>query len=339
MSGRAGPAASSRNDRAAIGVGIALGAAGIAIASRYIAKRAQQTGGDGLVDWRRAEQIATARLRRAPGALPLHELRAAEASYAAAMAQVVPLLERQLGQPLPGVVERHEVVDRAGWARANIATFASLIDRLEPHVRVATDERGLATDMARLANRFITTQQIGFLIGYLGTRVLGQYDVALLSAEAKPGKLLFVEENIRGTAATLGVPVGDFRKWIVLHETTHAFEFEANSWLRPYLRDHLERQLAGVFDQARSLQSEGIGSFLRRLRESQDNPLAAFLTPEQRRLFDETQRVMSLLEGFSDWVMDEAGAQLLPDVAIDSRRASKRGATSDGATSIDSSRV
>ncbi|HYI22931.1 MAG TPA: zinc-dependent metalloprotease [Candidatus Limnocylindrales bacterium] len=327
---RAESAARRRNDRAAIGVGIALGAAGLAIASRYISKRAQQTSGDGLVDWTRVEQMAVARLRRTPGALPAHELRAAESAYASAMAEVVPLLERQLGQPLPGVVERHEVVDRAGWARANITTFASLIDRLEPHVRSATPERGLASDVAKLANRFITTQQVGFLLGYLGTRVLGQYDIALLSAEAKPGKLLFVEENIRATAATLGVPIDDFRRWIVLHEATHAFEFEANSWLRPYLRDHLERQLAGVFDQARNLQSDGIGNLIRRLRESQDNPIAAFLTPEQRLLFDETQRVMSLLEGFSDWVMDEAGAQLLPDVEsirtrFETRRNQRRG--------------
>jgi coenzyme F420 biosynthesis associated uncharacterized protein len=184
--------------------------------------------------------------------------------------------------------------------------------------------------VARLANRFLTTQQVGFLLGYLGSRVLGQYDVALLSAEAKPGKLLFVEENIRGTAAALGVRQTDFRTWIVLHEATHAFEFEANQWLRPYLRDHLERQLAGVLDQARSIQAGGLGAFIRRVRESQDNPLAAFMSPEQRRLFEETQRVMSLLEGFSDWVMDEVGAQVLPDVAsirerFEARRNQRKG--------------
>ena len=69
----------------------------------------------------------------------------------------------------------------------------------------------------------------------MGKRVLGQYDLALLSAEATPGRLLFVEENIRHTAHALDVPVGPFRTWIALHETTHAFEFEAHPWLRPYL--------------------------------------------------------------------------------------------------------
>jgi coenzyme F420 biosynthesis associated uncharacterized protein len=315
-----GYARRERRNRQAIGLGLAVGAAGLAVASRLLARRAHKAAGDGLVDWRRAEQIAAARLRRAPGALSAAELRAAEPAYNRAMAAVVPLLEDQLALPLPGVVERHAVVARAGWARAN------LIGRLEEHLRMPAGE-GLASGVARLANRFLTTQQVGFLLGYLGSRVLGQYDVALLSAEAKPGRLLFVEENIRQVAASLNVPLDDFRTWICLHETTHAFEFEANDWLRPYLAERLEAQLAGVLDQARSLQTEGVAAFLRRMgsnRAAGGHPLTALLTPEQRRLFRETQLVMSLLEGFSDWVMDEVGEQLLPNVREIRRRFEER---------------
>ena len=97
-----------------------------------------------------------------------------------------------------------------------------------------------------LANRWLTTRQLGVLLGFMGQRVLGQYDLALLSAEAAPGRLLFVEENIRQTAKALGVPLDSFRTWIALHETTHAFEFEAHPWLRPYLASRLERQLTLV---------------------------------------------------------------------------------------------
>jgi coenzyme F420 biosynthesis associated uncharacterized protein len=301
-----------RNERA-LGLALAVGAAGIAVASRYIARRAQRSQADGLVDWRRAEQIAVSRLDRAAGALPKSELKATEHAYADAMAQVVPLLEQQLELPLPGVVERHSVVDRAGWARANLVTFEHLIGKIEAQIRLPNNG-SVAAGVARMANRFMTTQQVGLFVGYLGTRVLGQYDIALLSAEAKPGRLLFVEENVRLTAASLGVPVDDFRKWICFHETTHAFEFEANEWLRPYLAERLEKQLAGVFDSARDLQKEGVGALLRRLSETRGNPLTALWSPEQRRLFQETQVVMSLLEGFSDWVMDEVGEQLLPNV-------------------------
>ncbi len=317
-----------RSNERAIGLGIAVGA-GLAIGARYVARRAQHSAEQGLVDWARVEQLAVARLANAPGALTRAELHAADADYARAMAASIPLLERHLGRPLPGVVERHAVVDRATWVQANVVTFSQLIDRLEPHL-ASTAGGGMTAGLARAANQFLTTQQLGFLLGYIGTRVLGQYDIALLSAESKPGKLLFVEENIRATAASLGVPLGDFRTWIALHEATHAFEFEANTWLRPFLREHLELQLAGVFDQARELQSGGIRALVARIREARDNPLAALLTPDQRRLFEETQRVMSLLEGFSDWVMDEVGGQVLPNVEairdrFEARRSQRRG--------------
>ena len=317
------------NERA-LGLGLAIGA-GLVVASRLVARRARQAGDRGIVDWNRVEALAVARLANAPGALSPAELRRVEPDYARAMELAIPLLEAHLGRPLPGVVERHDVVHRADWARANVVTFAQLIERLEPQIRAASAGRGLAADVARATNRYLTTQQLGFLLGYLGTRVLGQYDIALLSAEATPGKLLFVEENIRGTAASLGVPASDFRTWIALHEATHAFEFEANSWLRPYLRDHLEQQLAGVLDQAKEIQSGGIGALIARVRESKDSPLTALMSADQKRLFDETQRVMSLLEGFSDWVMDEVGAQVLPNVGMirdrfEARRSQRRGA-------------
>jgi coenzyme F420 biosynthesis associated uncharacterized protein len=318
-----------RNE-ALIGVGIAVGAAALALGSRYLVRRAHQVTEDGLVDWRRVEQIAVARLRRTPGGLSEVELMAAGGAYERAMTGVVPLLEQRLGLPLPGVVERYAVVSREEWARANVVTFQQLISHIEPYVNGSASDRGFASGVAKMTNRILTTQQVGFLLGYLGTRVLGQYDIALLSAEAEPGKLLFVEENIKSTAATLGVPLDDFRVWIALHETTHAYEFEANTWLRPYLRDHLERQIKGMLDEAKSIQSEGLGALFRRLRESTDNPLLGFLGPEQRKLFDETQRVMSLLEGFSDWVMDEVGAELVPNVDVirekfDARRNQRRG--------------
>ena len=43
------------------------------------------------------------------------------------------------------------------------------------------------------------------------------------------------------------------------------------------------------------------------------------MTDEQRRLFRETQAVMSLLEGFSDYVMDEVGRDLVPGRRADQR--------------------
>jgi coenzyme F420 biosynthesis associated uncharacterized protein len=295
-------------------VGSAIGAA-----ATVLGRRAERVARQGLVDWPAAERFAVQRLKGAPGALTSAELRASEPAYAAAMERIVPRLSQALGTELPGVVERSAVVDRAGWVHANVATFASLIGQLEHELldQVMPTGGGLAKATMALANRWVTTRQLGFLLGFMGSKVLGQYDLALLTAEATPGKLLFVEENIRQTAAILDVPLDPFRTWIALHETTHAFEFEAHPWLRPYLAERLERQLSLFGREARGLGREalrGLGRAIRGDADGAEHWIERLMSDEQRRLFRETQAVMSLLEGFSDYIMDEVGRDLVPDV-------------------------
>ena len=304
------------NDRLWQG-GFLVGAA-IGAAATVIGRRAERSARRGLVDWPAAEAFAIARLRSAPGALTAAEIAASSEAYATAMALITPRLEAALGTALPGVVERAVAVDRAGWIRANVTTFAQLIGHLEGRLldQVVPPGGGLAQASMAIANRYVTTRQLGFLLGFMGTRVLGQYDLALLSAEAMPGKLLFVEENIRGTARALDVPLDAFRTWIALHETTHAFEFEAHPWLRPYLAERLERQLGAFSDDLVGVSRDTIKQVGRFIRGEGGGShwLERIMTDEQRRLFRETQAVMSLLEGFSDYIMDEVGRDLVPDV-------------------------
>ena len=327
MSAPRNPGSHRRDDRvwqAGFLVGSALGAA-----ATVLGRRAERVARQGLVDWPAAERYAVQRLRSAPGSLTPAELRATEASYATAMERIVPRLSMALGTELPGVVERSAVVDRAGWVHANVATFAQLIGQLETDLldQVMPTGGGLAKATMALANRWVTTRQLGFLLGFMGSKVLGQYDLALLTAEATPGKLLFVEENIRAAAVALDVPLEPFRTWIALHETTHAFEFEAHPWLRPYLADRLERQLKLFGREASGLGREalrGLGRAIRGDGNADEHWMERLMTVEQRTLFRETQAVMSLLEGFSDYVMDEVGKDLVPDVARISARFHER---------------
>ena len=141
-----------------------------------------------------------------------------------------------------------------------------------------------------LANRWVTTRQLGFLLGFMGSKVLGQYDLALLTAEATPGKLLFVEENIRATATALDVPLEPFRTWIALHETTHAFEFEAHPWLRPYLADRLERQLRLFGREASGLGREALRSLGRAIRGDDGRRRALDGAADDRRAADALPR-------------------------------------------------
>jgi coenzyme F420 biosynthesis associated uncharacterized protein len=315
-----------RDDRAwqaGVLIGSALGAAAT-LAGRRMERQARE----GLVDWPAVERQAIVRLRSAPGMLTPDELAAAEPTYRAAMDRIVPALQTALGTQLPGVVERSSVVDRAGWVRANTSAFAALMSKLEAPLldQLMPIGGGLAKATMALANRWVTTRQLGFLLGFMGQRVLGQYDLALLSAEATPGRLLFVEENIRQSARTLGLPLDSFRTWIALHETTHAFEFEAHPWLRPYIAERLERQMTLFGSDVQGLGREAMRGLGRSLRGEAggEHWLERLMGDEQKRLFRETQAVMSLLEGFSDYVMDEVGKDLVPDVERISARFHER---------------
>ncbi len=307
---------------AGFAVGLVAGAA-LTVAERRIERRARAAG---LVDWARVERVAAARLRRAPGALEPWEIEATEPSYTAAMARVVPALEVHLGTRLPGVVDRVAVVDRGAWVAANTSAFAALMGRLEVGLldQLLPPGAGLAKAAMTLANRWVTTTQMGVLLGFMGQRVLGQYDLALISAEAEPGRLLFVEENIRSAARAMEVPLEPFRTWIALHETTHAYEFEAHPWLRPYLASRLERQVSMFSDDAAGLGRDAVrqmGASLRgEGRRDDQHWLERLMTDEQRQVFRETQAVMSLLEGFGDHVMDEVGRDLVPGHARISAR-------------------
>jgi coenzyme F420 biosynthesis associated uncharacterized protein len=294
-------------------VGAAVGA-GVTI----LGQRAERSARRGLIDWAVAERIAADRVRKAPGMLDPSELRRAEPIYAATMAKIVPALSGALDADLPGIVERSGVVDRESWVHANVATFADIVGKVEGDLldQIAPPGSGLVKATMAIANRMVTTRQIGYLLGFFGQRVLGQYDIALLSAESRPGRLLFVDENIRQAAAALDVPLDPFRVWIALHETTHAFEFEAHPWLRPYLAGRLERQLASLSAGIPLMSREALARVGRALRgaSSGEHWMEGLMTPDQRREFWEIQAVMSLVEGFGDYIMDEVGRDLVPNV-------------------------
>ena len=307
--------------------GFLLGSA-IGAAATVLGRRAERAARRGLVDWGTVERTAIRRADKAPGRLSALELRAADGAYRESMARIVPRLSEALGTQLPGVVERATVVDRAGWIRANDGTFRQLISRMEDELldQVVPEGGGLTRATMALANRWVTSQQLGYLLGFMGTRVLGQYDLAMLSAEAEDGRLLFVEENVRSTAHALGIPVAPFRTWIALHETTHAFEFEAHPWLRPYLAERLERQLSLFSGSASTLGRDTLRAIGRALRGESggEHWMESLMSDEQKRLFRETQAVMSLLEGFSDYIMDEVGSGLVPEVEKISARFHER---------------
>ena len=293
-------------------------ALGASIASREIMRRA----GTRLLDWAAVREIAHRRLGSAAAPLPAAQREEAEAFYRATLLRIEPIVAEEIGAPLPEALEVPAVVDRLQWVDLNVATFRTLFDRVERvllEAQEGPDTAGRA--MSRWLNRTVGNQQLGFMLAFLGRKVLGQYDVSLLAAGPARGRLHFVEPNIVATAASMHLPRDEFRTFIALHEATHAFEFEANAWLRPYFADLvaetvelLASESGGLMERVREAVSGGEGHWLERI-----------MTPRQRETFNRTQALMSLLEGYSNHVMNAAGERILPNFAEIHDRFERRG--------------
>ena len=179
-------------------------------------------------------------------------------------------------------------------------------------------------------NQKVLSAEVGLLLGYLARKVLGQYDLTLLGREPlAPGRLYYVEPNITAAEHTLGVPREEFRMWLALHETTHAFEFEAHPWLRDHFNAMLERYFGFLREDAVNLRSQGcvvcVCTSIGAIRERRIRELAGIA--DERRAARALHADASddvYRGGYSNHVMNAVGRELLPNYTMISRRFEQR---------------
>jgi coenzyme F420 biosynthesis associated uncharacterized protein len=179
------------------------------------------------------------------------------------------------------------------------------------------------------ANQLLISGELGVLLGYLARRVLGQYDLSLLGKEVvTTGRVYFVEPNINGVCHNLNVNGDEFRLWIALHETTHAFEFESHPWVRQHFNSILERYFSYISEDLGNMRNNGgLGGIVQRVRANGAQGgawLERIMTPEQRNLFQELQALMSIVEGYSNHIMNAMGSKLMPNYEEIKRRVENR---------------
>ena len=187
--------------------------------------------------------------RYTPTALEVLRARG-DATYDAADPHTITSGEVQFQDVEP--VDDADVVDRPGW----VAATAEGMERLATPAVIKLAAATGARNPGQLT-RAVAGQQIGFILGFLSGKVLGQFD-PLGGDQAKPGRLLLVAPNIVKVERELGADPTDFRLWVCLHEQTHAAQFGAAPWLR----DHLVGQLAQVANGAKLDESVALMTFL-----------------------------------------------------------------------------
>ncbi|RAJ52365.1 putative hydrolase/coenzyme F420 biosynthesis associated uncharacterized protein [Streptomyces sp. KhCrAH-43] len=284
-----------------------------------------------MVDWNLAVATATRLVRPGPE-ISREEAREVVAElrrHAKAAEEHVRSFTRMIPEGFEPEDTPVLVVDRTGWIKANVAGFREL---LRPLLEKMEERRGGGAGGAVLGavGSKVTGVEVGMLLSFLASRVLGQYETFAPATRDLPasadggGRLLLVAPNIVHVERELEADPHDFRLWVALHEETHRTQFTAVPWLR----DHLQGEIQSFLDET----DVDPMTFLERLREavqslSGGRPegeegedggrslVELVQTPAQREILGRLTAVMSLLEGHADYVMDGVGPEVVSSVA------------------------
>jgi coenzyme F420 biosynthesis associated uncharacterized protein len=230
--------------------------------------------------------------------------------------------------PSPTDLAPVEAFRRAQWVEANISGLRALLEPMAQKVTSAMAEAQgttLPIQMPGTSNEVLDMlmqkmvplllgAQVGTVLGYLGQRVLGQFDLAV---PRPAGSLYFVIPNIARFERDWSLEPREFRAWVALHEVTHRFEF-AQPWVREHflhlvsdLIEHAHIDLAGLEQRLEGMDLSSPEA-LTEAFEGMGNLFGEAGDDEQRLRVARVQAFMATAEGYGDHVMERVGQRMLP---------------------------
>jgi coenzyme F420 biosynthesis associated uncharacterized protein len=272
---------------------------------------AGQQEGPQVIDWGLAERIARALAGNGTGKRSVRQTdlrRAARGS--------VGVVRDYTGLEPKGRLPSPEAVDRREWIGANLDSLRSMSGGIEQGLANSLDLPGPLGSGLRRAAGAAAGVELGLVSAYLAQRVLGQYDVSLIGP-SRPARLLFVAPNLANAQKRLGAERDPFLRWVALHEATHVVQFAAVPWLRSHIGETAEELLSGAFS---TVNSTELARAARRLLSPDPRRLVAalrngdwrspFIGRGPNRLLRHLQATMTVVEGYSEHVMDALIADL-----------------------------
>jgi coenzyme F420 biosynthesis associated uncharacterized protein len=269
------------------GIGLAAGA----IAVTVVELLRPLGGREPLLDWEEVRGLARARI--GGRAVNSERLELLGMEYERLADEVRgPLLEAVGGLPAGVSLPPFQALDRERWLDVNLGVLRQV---MAPVVEASVVNRSRLTLLGKAGvDRYLAS-----MLAFLGGRVLGQFDPQLMGREPVQQSLYLVEPNVAAWEAKAGLEGYDLRRWLILHELTHAWQFSAHPWLRDHLNTTLERLI-----------ELSVGG-------QQGDPLSRAVrvtvgAPAQWRLVRRLQATMSLIEGYGNLAMNMVGRRILP---------------------------
>jgi coenzyme F420 biosynthesis associated uncharacterized protein len=275
-----------------------------------------------VIDWKLANTVAEgiANLKPAPEASAFEHV----AGPTEESARLVSAYTGLMADSLPHA----EPVDRPLWIQGNLSSLKTVLD---PVADKLGQGMGPLSGAVSAAAGALLAVEVGAVSGMLAQRVLGQYEFPILEPEA-PARLLFVSPNLAVAASALDAEPDELLRWVALHEVTHALQFGGVPWLRPHIATMVRELLGGLqVDPVRLMKLPDTSDFRSIVDKIREGDLATLIVgPERRAALDAMQAFMAVLEGYAEHVMDEVGAEILPNLpelrgAMDRRRRDRSG--------------
>ncbi len=285
------PAESLR--RTAIRTGISVGAVLSVRALFRPLPAARQTRQ--IVDWERVRRQAHARTGERG---PLRDDLERGARYDGFARDLASGIATVVGEEVVNF-PRYRSLDRRGFINNNLIISQRVLEPVQEMRNQMPDSR--ASEMSRV----VLSRYMGELFGFLSTRALGQYDPVLRLRPGGDGSettsLFLVENNLEALEQQFNLDADSLRRWLILHEQTHAWQFEAHPWLL----DHLASMIR---DLVLSGMTDGDGALVDLPSSREVVSRLPGTVRSQLRGMSRIQAVMSVLEGYADFVMHRTGS-------------------------------
>jgi coenzyme F420 biosynthesis associated uncharacterized protein len=279
-----------------------------------------------MIDWIVAERIAAFVAGTGDASPPTVDLAPLAAESEARVIAYTGL------QPVRALPEP-EGIGRREWVASNIGSMRALLD---PVLSRAGNNLGPLRPAVEIGMGLVLSTEVGVVLGYLGQRVLGQYELVLLdeAVEDRPPRLLFVLPNLGQAVESFDADEKEFMTWVTLHEVTHAVQFAGVPWLHAHVAGLVRELLSSAevrIEAPRKLRMPSLGEIRQLLFALRAGDLISILTTKaERDTLDRVQTVMAVIEGHAEHVMDAVAPDLVPSLprlreGIDRRRRSQSG--------------
>lgn len=300
----------------------------------FLGDLARLFGQGGAMPWDNARQVAITVATEGASEPNVDPVERMEIEQLARVADLHVVDVTGLTTSASGHVVSVEPVNRTRWVTESLDAYRPLVERLASSLGPsATDvddtahndeddpSAAMFNGMLQMLQPMLLAMTAGSMVGHLGRRSLGQYDLPIPRPAGGPhaDELLLIVPNLDAFAEEWSLAPGDLRLWICVHEMAHHAIFGVPH-VRARLDDLLTRYVSSFANDFSELQ-HCIGDIdpsdpealagLQELIGSPDVILGAITSAEQEALRPQVDALVAVVVGVVDHVLDVVGGKLI----------------------------